>query len=107
MAIGYYFSHFLYHGLSLPVHEFLHGLLFVYSVELHQLTPKSILHIACFIMRCEAFPGVNPHWSLWKRISYLRRNASKEEIHDVGGAMIGVHPDAQYFKFPFADSVQH
>jgi hypothetical protein len=58
-------------------------------------------------MLCEAFPGVNPHWSLWKRISYLPRNASKEEIHNVGGALIGVHPDAQYFKFPFADSVQH
>jgi hypothetical protein len=39
---------FLLHGLSLPAHEFLHGLLFVYGVQLHQLTPNSILHIAYF-----------------------------------------------------------
>jgi hypothetical protein len=35
-------------GLSLSAHEFLCGLLFIYGVQLHQLTPNSILHIACF-----------------------------------------------------------
>jgi hypothetical protein len=29
------FLAFLLHGLSLPAHEFLHGLLFVYGVPLH------------------------------------------------------------------------
>jgi hypothetical protein len=48
----------LYRDLSLPSHEFLHGLLFVYDVHPHQLTPNSILHIACFIMLCEAFIGI-------------------------------------------------
>jgi hypothetical protein len=44
---------------------------------------------------------------LWKQIFYLHRNTSKEEIHNVGGDIIVVRADAQYFKFPFADSVQH
>jgi hypothetical protein len=43
------FLAFLLHGLSFPAHEFLRGLLFVYGVQLHQLTPNSILHIACFV----------------------------------------------------------
>jgi hypothetical protein len=47
------FFSFLYRGLSLPVHEFLCGLLFVYGVQLHQLMPNSILHIACFITLCK------------------------------------------------------
>jgi hypothetical protein len=55
------FLDFLLHGFSLPAHEFLHGLLFVYGVQLHQLTPNSLLHIACLITLCEAFLGVNPH----------------------------------------------
>jgi hypothetical protein len=42
------FLAFLLRGLSFPAHEFLRGLLFVYGVQLHQLTPNSILHIACF-----------------------------------------------------------
>jgi hypothetical protein len=36
------FLAFLLRGLSLPAHEFLHGLLFVYGVQLHQLMPNSI-----------------------------------------------------------------
>jgi hypothetical protein len=51
---------FLLRGLSLPAHEFLRGLLFVYGVQLHQLTPNSVLYIACFITLCESFLGSNP-----------------------------------------------
>jgi hypothetical protein len=58
------FLAFLLHGLSFLAHEFLHGLLFVYGVQLHQLTPNSILHIACFITFCESFLGIEPHWIL-------------------------------------------
>jgi hypothetical protein len=46
------FLAFLLRGLSFPAHEFLRGLLFVYGVQLHQLTPNSILHIACFVTLC-------------------------------------------------------
>jgi hypothetical protein len=58
------FLAFLLHGLSFPAHEFLHGLLFVYGVQLHQLMPNSILHIACFVTLCESFLGIEPHWIL-------------------------------------------
>jgi hypothetical protein len=58
------FLAFLLHGLSFPAHEFLHGLLFVYGVQLHQLTPNLILHIACFVTLCESFLGIEPHWIL-------------------------------------------
>jgi hypothetical protein len=58
------FLSFLLHGLSLPAHEFLRGLLFVYGVQLHQLTPNSILHIACFVTLCESFLGIEPHFLL-------------------------------------------
>ncbi|KAK1685232.1 hypothetical protein QYE76_046080 [Lolium multiflorum] len=39
----------LIRGLSAPIHDFLRGLLFVYGIQLHQLTPNSILHISIFI----------------------------------------------------------
>jgi hypothetical protein len=54
------FLAFLLRGLSFPTHKFLCGLLFVYGVQLHQLTPNSILHIACFVTLCESFWGSNP-----------------------------------------------
>jgi hypothetical protein len=58
------FFDFLLRGLSLPAHEFLCGLLFIYGVQLHQLTPNSILHIACFITLYESFLGIEPHFLL-------------------------------------------
>jgi hypothetical protein len=65
------FLSFLLRGLSLPAHEFLRGLLFVYGVQLHQLTPNSILHIACFVTLCESFLGIEPHFLLWRSIFWL------------------------------------
>jgi hypothetical protein len=80
----------LFCGLSLPAHEFLRGLLFVYGVQLHQLTPNSLLHIACFITLCEAFLGVDPHWILWKYLFRLRPSSSLSEIPELGGAIVSV-----------------
>jgi hypothetical protein len=57
------FADFLIRGLSVPIHEFLRGLLFVYGIQLYQLTPNSILHISIFITLCECFLGVHPHWA--------------------------------------------
>jgi hypothetical protein len=84
------FLAFLPRGFSLPAHEFLHGLLFVYGVQLHQLTPNSLLHIACFITLCEAFLGIDPHWVLCKYLFRLRTSGSKGEIPKLGGAIISV-----------------
>jgi hypothetical protein len=88
------FLAYLLRGLSLPAHEFLRGLLFVYGVQLHQLTRNSILHVACFITLCEAFLGINPHFGLWKYFCHLRPSASKEEVHDLGGVIISVRSES-------------
>jgi hypothetical protein len=66
------FLAFLLCGLSFPAHEFLRGLFFVYGVQLHQLTPNSILHISCFITLCKSFLGIKPHFILWKYLFQLR-----------------------------------
>jgi hypothetical protein len=100
------FLAFLPHGFSLPAHEFLCGILFVYGMQLHQLTPNLLLHIARFITLCEAFIGINPHWGLWKCLFHLHRNASKDEIHYLGGTIVSVCSESQYLKFEMAHSIQ-
>jgi hypothetical protein len=100
------FLTFLLRGFSLPAHEFLHGLLFVYGVQLHQLTPNSILHIACFVTLCESFLGIEPHFLLWRSIFRLRPNVSLARKPELGGAVVSVRPEAQYLEFSFAASVQ-
>ncbi|KAK1652163.1 hypothetical protein QYE76_069968 [Lolium multiflorum] len=78
----------LIHGLSPPIHEFLRGLLFVYGLQLHHLTPNSILHVSIFIILCECFLGVQPNRALWKRIFCLRRNGSHGVAYNIGGGVI-------------------
>jgi hypothetical protein len=66
------FFAFLLRGLSFPPHPFLRGLLFAYGIELNDLNPNTILHIACFITLCECFLGIEPHWALWCQIFAIR-----------------------------------
>jgi hypothetical protein len=66
------FLAFLLRGLSLPPHPFLRGLLFAYGIQLHDLNPNTIPHIACFITLCECFLGIEPHWTLWCWIFTIR-----------------------------------
>ena len=41
------FQSFFPRGFVLPVHPFVWGLLYAYQLQLHDLTPNGVLHIAC------------------------------------------------------------
>jgi hypothetical protein len=100
------FLAFLLRGLSFPAHEFLRGLLFVYGVQLHQLTPNSILHIACFVTLCESFLGIQPHFLLWKFLFRLCPSVALSKKPELGGAVISIRAKSQYLEFSMAASVQ-
>jgi hypothetical protein len=100
------FLAFLLRGISLPTHEFLRGLLFVYGVQLHQLTPNSILHIACFISLCESFLGIDPHWILWKFLFRLCPSVSLAKNPELGRAVVSMHAKSHYLEFNMVVSVQ-
>jgi hypothetical protein len=100
------FLAYLLRGLSFPAHEFLRGLLFVYGVQLHQLTLNSILHIAFFVTLCESFLGIEPHWTLWKFLFRLRPSVSLSKKPELGGAIVSIRAEAHYLEFNMAASVQ-
>jgi hypothetical protein len=75
-------------------------------VQLHQLTPNSILHIACFVTLCESFLGIKPHWILWKFLFRLRPSVSLSKNPELGGAVVSVRAEAHYLEFNMAASVQ-
>ena len=54
----------LIRGLRFPIRPFLRGLLEFYGLQLHHLTPASILHIAGFVALCELFLGIEPNFAL-------------------------------------------
>ena len=41
------------------------GLMFYYGLDFHDLAPDSFLHTSTFIVVCEAFLRITPHFGLW------------------------------------------
>ena len=101
------FLAFIIHGLSLPLHPFVRGLLCFYGLQLYQLSPNSLLHIACYITLCECWLGFESHFGLFKRLFKLKcQSASGSLVYDVGGCGIYVDSYATYFDIKLTGSVQ-
>ena len=62
-----FLPHFL-RGLGFPLHPFVRGLMFYYGLDFHDLAPNFILNISAFIVVCEAFLRIQPHFGLWIKI---------------------------------------
>ena len=79
---------YLIRGLGFPIHPFLRGLLEFYGLQLHHLTPASVLHIAGFVALCELFLGVEAHFGLWRELFFLVPRSKKGSMYQVGGAEV-------------------
>jgi len=82
------FVPFLLRGLGFPIHPFLRGLLDFYRIQLHNLTPGSILHISGFVALCELFLGCEAHFELWRELFCLVPRHQGGSIFEVGGAEV-------------------
>ena len=82
------FVSFLLRGVGFPIHPFLRGLLEYYGLQLHNLTPGSILHIAGFVALCELFLGCEAHFELWRKLFCLVPCSQEGSIFEVGGAKV-------------------
>ena len=98
------FQSFFPRGFALPVHPFLRGLLFAYQLQLHDLTPNGMLHIAFFTTMCEGFLGIYPHWGLWKHLFNVKRTNSE---YAIGGVGISIKDKATYFDLEKLDPSIH
>ena len=54
------FLHHFIRGLGFPLHPFIHGLMFYYRLDFHDLALNFILNISAFIVVCEAFLRIRP-----------------------------------------------
>jgi hypothetical protein len=50
----------------MPTHPFFWGLLHYYQIKLQHLNPNEIQQYAAFIVLCEGFLGIKPHFELWR-----------------------------------------
>ena len=89
------FRDFVEHGLAVPVSELLHALLQFWGIQLHHLTPQSILHLSIFTHFYEAFLGILFHFHFFQHFFTLVPipNAAKPAV--VGGCELVLRPETQ------------
>ena len=63
-----FLTHFVC-GLGFPLHPFVRGLMFYYGLDFHDLAPNFILNISAFIVVCEAFLRIQPHFGCGSKSS--------------------------------------
>ena len=75
---------FLLRGLEIPIPPYLRGVLEFYGIQLHNLTPGSILHISGFVALCELFLGIEAHFELWRKF-FLSCSIPPRRLYFRGG----------------------
>ena len=79
------FQSFYEKGFALPAGALFRGLLFFYGLEVTHLKPNSITQITIFILLCEAYLGIAPHFNLWRALYHLKWYPSNAPHNVVGG----------------------
>jgi hypothetical protein len=102
------FTQFAECGLSFPASDFFKGLLGYYGIEYLNLNPNGIFHTSVFVHFCEAFLGIKPHWTLFRKFFRVKPQPSTSNPRVVGGAGIQMREDTaeQYLSYKLIDSNQ-
>ena len=98
-----FISHFL-RGLGFSLDTFVRGLMFYYGLDFHDLAPDSILHISSFIVVCEAFLRITPHFGLWLKTFNVKPKMIDGRHAECVGAIISKGADAPWPKGSFTET---
>ena len=86
-----FLTHFV-RGLGFPLHPFVYRLMFYYRLDFHDLAPNFILNISAFIVVCEAFLRITPHFGLWLKTFNAKPKVVSSQQAECVGARVGVGP---------------
>ena len=100
-----FLPHFV-RGLGFPLHPFVCGIMCYYGIDLHDLSPNSFLNISAFIVVCEAFLRISPHFGLWLKIFNVKPKVVGGEHAECGGAMVSKMPNVTWPTGTFVEAVK-
>jgi len=76
----------------MPASSFLEGLLYYCKIQIHHLTPQSVLHILVFVHFCEAFLRIEPHFEFFLSLYTLIPLPFSDRMGRVGCAHLELRP---------------
>ena len=78
--------------------------MFYYGLDFHDLAPDSFLHISAFIITCEAFLRISPHFGLWLKTFNVKPKVIDGKQAECGGASISKLTNSPWPKGSFVES---
>ena len=63
--------------------------MFYYGLDFHDLASNFVLNISAFIVVCEAFLRIRPHFGLWLKTFNVKPKVVRGSQAECGGAMVG------------------
>ena len=100
-----FLTHFL-RGLGFPLHPFVRGLMFYYGLDFHDLAPNFILNISAFIVMCEAFLCIQPHFGLWLKTFNVKPKVVGGRQAECGGSMVGRMANVLWLEGSFVETIK-
>ena len=100
-----FLPHFL-RGLGFPLHPFVWGLMFYYGLDFHDLAPNFILNISAFIVVCEVFLRIQPHFGLWLKTFNVKPKVVGGRQAECGGAMVGKIANVTWLEGAFIETIK-
>ena len=97
-----FIPHFL-RGLGLTLDPFVRVLTFYYGLDFHDLAPDAVLHISLFIIVCEPFLHLNPHFVLWIKTFNMKPKMIDGRHTECRGAIISNGVDVLWPKGSFPE----
>ena len=82
-----FIPHFV-RGLEFPLNPFVCRLMFYHGLDFYDLAPNSFLNISAFIVMCEAFLRIRPHFGLWLKIFNVKPKVVGGQHAECRGAMV-------------------
>ena len=79
--------------------------MYYYGLDFHDLAPNFILNISAFIVVCEAFLRIRPHFGLWLKIFCVKPKIVSGQQAECGGAMVGRMPNVTWLDGSFVETV--
>ena len=85
---------------------FVRGLMFYYGLDFHDLAPNFILNISAFIVVCEAFLLIRPHFGLWLKTFNIKPKVVGGQQAECDRAMVGKMPNVIWLEGSFVETIK-
>ena len=80
--------------------------MFYYGLDFHDLAPNIVLNISAFIVVCEAFFRIRPHFGLWLKTFNVKPKVVRGTQVECGGAVVGKMPNVLWLEGSFVETLK-